>query len=405
MNELDLIQAMARGEAASPTEFGNSIYFDMRISGTGMADRPARGEVTYRAPEIWTGPEMVRRAQGLPVVLGHPAKAVLDGQEYAARNIGTVVFPYARDGELRGVVRVIDRDAALMLASGGYSTSPAALLRGARIVGDDGVLLIERDPLMLDHLAVVPNHGEVGGGVWDKGGPGAGVRNDIMTEESGKMDEKQEAGVKPEEKTEGGEIMAALKDMAGSIGALADMCKSLGERMDGLEMAGKSAAAADAVSQQAVEPAAGSNPMPTDRPSDKMRAMADEEMAELGKAAMAADSLAAVFGEAAPRAFSCERPMSYRIRVANMYKHHSPTWRGVDLGKMAPDAFAVAEAGIYAEARAAAERPTAPPDMLVERKRQMGAHVVTEFHGRPATWMNQFKHVPLRAKFREFPSR
>ena len=184
MNELDLARAIRDGAAPSPSRCGNAWLFAIRISGTGIAERKSVGETAYRPPEVWTGAEMQQRAAGLPVIYGHPPKKTLDGAEYVKRVVGAVVLPYAKDGELWGIARVFDEEAAADMASGEFSTSPCANFGpedATRVTGTDSVLLIERDPSMLDHVAVVLNNGNIGGGVWDKGGPGAGIRIDSMT--------------------------------------------------------------------------------------------------------------------------------------------------------------------------------------------------------------------------------
>jgi hypothetical protein len=44
MNEMDLARLIAAGEAPSPSPFGTSYLVALRVSGTGLADRPSLNE-------------------------------------------------------------------------------------------------------------------------------------------------------------------------------------------------------------------------------------------------------------------------------------------------------------------------------------------------------------------------
>jgi hypothetical protein len=230
LNETEAAQAVRDGTLSSPWKFGNGHLFALRISGSGMAERPSLDESVYRPPEIWTSEEMVARANGLPVTLGHPASGTLTSQDFAETAIGAIVLPYVNGSELWGVARILDTDAAEAMATGGFSTSPGVGFRKGDAVpveGASGTLLIEGDPTLLDHLAVVPNltaeDGAVtGGGVWDKGGAPSGIRNDSLET---KMSEENTA-------EEGGDRLDKL--MAG-LDALTSMCSSMGTRLDAME--------------------------------------------------------------------------------------------------------------------------------------------------------------------------
>jgi Uncharacterized protein conserved in bacteria (DUF2213) len=175
MNELDVARAVASGEMLSPTEYYGSVFFAVRVSGTGVAYRgEPHNEFCLRPKATWTDDTMQRRVLGLPVLAGHPAGGVLNSQEFAARVIGIVVFSFVRDDALWGVMRVIDRDAAAALADGDYDSSPAVQFSpGANFTADAGDgdrLLVEGDPAAIDHVAVVPR------GVWTRPGDQAGVQ-------------------------------------------------------------------------------------------------------------------------------------------------------------------------------------------------------------------------------------
>lgn len=52
MDELDIAQAMSRGELASPSIYQNVVLFNMRITGTGLSYRVGHDEYVWRDPEL-----------------------------------------------------------------------------------------------------------------------------------------------------------------------------------------------------------------------------------------------------------------------------------------------------------------------------------------------------------------
>ena len=91
INELQVAERIADGTLPSPTEFINSWYWMLRISGTGVAWRASVGEFCLRDPALWLSEEMQRRCLGLPVVMEHPAAGILNSAEFAARAVGTPI--------------------------------------------------------------------------------------------------------------------------------------------------------------------------------------------------------------------------------------------------------------------------------------------------------------------------
>lgn len=192
MDELGVARAMVAGDLVSPQRYKTLWLFDIRITGTGLSFRSAKddakgkkvkdAEYVWRDPSIYLNDEFLARCNGLPVIFEHPkSKPTLDEAEFDERSVGTVFLPYVRDGEVWAIAKVYDESVAAWLSSGKASTSPAVVL------GDDGEsiptssgpsLLIEDKPVLLDHIALVPN------GVWDKGGPPSGVRVDDPTPSS-----------------------------------------------------------------------------------------------------------------------------------------------------------------------------------------------------------------------------
>ncbi|MEJ0093149.1 MAG: DUF2213 domain-containing protein [Methylocella sp.] len=181
MNELDVALSVASGEMPSPTRFANSDYVALRLSGTGCAYRPSLSEYVFRDPDVWLSDEMRRRVLGLPVVIEHPADNALTSRFFGERSVGMVVHSFVRNDELWGVARVLDSTACSMIAGGMFDTSPGVLLEpGASATVDiDGIpMIVEGEPLLIDHLALVYT-GAGNHGVWTRSngenGPGVEI--------------------------------------------------------------------------------------------------------------------------------------------------------------------------------------------------------------------------------------
>jgi hypothetical protein len=187
INELAIAEGIASGALPSPTEYLNSTYIKIRLSGTGVAYRPAVGEYVYRSPDIWLSPAMARRVLGLPIVIEHPPGDLLTSRYYGDRSVGTVVFSYVDEGEqaLWGVGRVLDSNAASMIDDGLFCTSPAVLLPpGQSVYADVGgcKCLVEAAPTFIDHVALIYT-GAGNKGVWQRQ-DGRGVQVDEPQRES-----------------------------------------------------------------------------------------------------------------------------------------------------------------------------------------------------------------------------
>jgi hypothetical protein len=172
VTELQVARAVAEGTLPSPTQWRNSIYVCLRLSGSGCAWRRSRGEFVWRSEEVWLSPAMQRRVLGLPIVCEHPSTCLLTSTSFAATVVGVIVYSYvnAEERALWGIGRILDASAADGIARGLFDTSPAVELppgSGAAIDIDGKPLLVEAEPDYIDHLALV----YVGGGnkgVWTR---------------------------------------------------------------------------------------------------------------------------------------------------------------------------------------------------------------------------------------------
>lgn len=166
VTDADIVAGMVGG-LQGPIAHCGSTYFRMRISGVGCAWRPSKQEFAFRDPRGWLTDEMAARWSGAPVIVLHPPGGTVDGETLGRSIVGTVIKAFVDDGELMGVVRIIDEYAAAMIIKYGASTSPAVVFSNDDVApielknGDR--ILVERNPILVDHLAVTPM------GVWDKG--------------------------------------------------------------------------------------------------------------------------------------------------------------------------------------------------------------------------------------------
>jgi hypothetical protein len=171
-DELQVADLIARGLLASPTKFRGSTFIKLRVSGCGIAWRPAVKEWCLRPADVWLSSRMMRRCAGIPVIIKHPPSGVIDGEELRERAIGVCLLGYIKDGELWTVARIVDQEAAEALSVGTYDTSPAVQFTGKQKFVQVGKskLLIEDDVALLDHLAICQT------GVWTRTGePGVDV--------------------------------------------------------------------------------------------------------------------------------------------------------------------------------------------------------------------------------------
>ena len=417
MNELDAARQIVLGRLPSGWKFENVWLFAMRITGTGASYRVGLKEFCWRDPSIYLNDEFLARCNGLPVILDHPAEAVLNSNEFNKRVVGTIFLPYIKGEEVWGVAKIFDEPTALLMQNIQLSTSPCVVLRNSDenttvSLDDDTKLLIEGNPTLLDHLAICEQ------GVWDKGGDPVGVLSDggsVVAEDKKKPD------AMPEDKKPDAEPSA---DIHSKLDAIMDCIGAMKSRQDSMEArmadAAKPESKPDAkpeveAARKDVEAEAAAAKEREDKArkdAEEMKARMDalenrtkerpdSDAAEMAGAQARGDSIASLFGERAPRPFSGENPTAYRLRVLRAFQKHSPVWKDADLDKICADSVAlgVIEKQVYADAQANARNPAAIPlGELREIVRKVGSHEVHEFVGTPRAWMAQFSGVTHRAR-------
>jgi hypothetical protein len=438
-HELDVAKMIRDGDLTSPWKFHNITFFNIRISGTGVAIRPSINENTFRRPENYLTEDFLQRCNGLPVIMHHPKESLLTSDEFADRVVGTVTLPYIRDDEVWAVVRIYDDEAIKTLAETQMSTSPAVLLSKSKKVKleDGSELLVEGEPTLLDHIALCNN------GVWDKGGEPTGVdhteHNQIRKDSA--MAEKTEAEME-KEKVDAARADEQFDELLKGIDSVKAAIDAANSRMDAMEKMDQSEDDPDEDKDEDEsdkdEHSHGEDEDPTearrvaadrrkaDARVDSIRADAERRFAaqeaelkatretlqrlesmirqphtdghrvELTSAQARADSVMQQFGEEAPRFMVGETPRTYRNRLAAMMQAHSDKWKDIRLDSFDDAAFKVVEEQIYADAVSAARRPKGleAGRMREITKRSPSGHLITEFHGQDS-FVTGFRR-PLR---------
>lgn len=236
MNELDVAKAIANGTLQSPQFYRNMWLFAIRITGTGLSYRGGLKEYVWRDQGLYLNDEFLERCQGLAVVWVHPDSATLDSKEFAERVIGSVMVPYIKGEEVWGVAKIYDDEAASEMLSSPISTSPGVSWDDPSVnsmVKFDGgkKLLIEGDPSLLDHIAVVKN------GVWDKGGDPTGVQNDIVNFEIERADSMtpEEQAAADAARKDAEEKARKDADAGAKLDKMLSHLDSIGARLDAFE--------------------------------------------------------------------------------------------------------------------------------------------------------------------------
>lgn len=429
----DIAREIRDGNLSSPQRVGNFWLYDIRITGTGVAYRSAHDEYAFRDPAEWLTDAFVERCNGLAVVFEHPDSGALTSDDYRERSIGSIVMPYRKGDEVWGIARVYDEDAAVLMQTTHISTSPGVITPPGNApveIDDETSVLDEQLPVILDHIAIVPN------GVWDKGGTPSGVRVDAATTDPGQSATTQETDAMADEKPED-----AVRDDAADLKErldAAEKCRAdaekerdeMREKMDAMsarmdaweaDKARADAARDDAAKKDAEGEAeakdvkATETPIREDRKDEqvdankgaaitdaadvtKMREEIDrlrnqmatlsreptfDEREQIATAHRRADSIYQMLGMRAPEAMAGENPLAYRRRLAAKLQKHSAKFGNFRLdATIDVNAFDLIESQIYADAEKAARAPdNMPAGRLIPHTTTELGKQVTRFYG------------------------
>ena len=412
--ELDIAKAIKSGELSSPQQYENVVLFDLRITGTGLSKRDNPDEYVLRPAENFLTQEFVERCNGLPVIFEHPGESILTTDEYRERAIGTIILPYIKEDEVRGIAKIFDIDAANLMMETHISTSPGVVFRDDKesfYIDDlDGErVLVEGVPSYVDHLAICKS------GVWDKGETPNGVNRgeSTMPEEKPKEEVKKDSeGSTVEELL--GKIMERMDAQDKRLDAMSKESRKDGdgenmptEQLDGA----KGEAEKDGEEEHKLEEEAEKEGEKEHKAEEKMRddekrkkdgefdakarkdsekegkvdekmdslkkdnlllkaklasmeqkfshftrELTPEERDQLGSAQRRADSVFQMLGENAPAPLAGERPISYRKRLASKIQKHSDKFKEVKLDSIDGTVYDEVERNIYEDAKSAASK-------------------------------------------------
>ena len=390
-DELGVARLMAAGELSSPQKYENIELFAVRVTGTGLSFRKGLQEHVWRNPEHYCNDEFLARCAGLPILWEHPPRAVLDGDEFAKRVIGTVFLPYVQGFEVWAIAKIYDPQAAKMMEEGQLSTSPSVVFRDETVndrvqSGDGRSLLFEGKPSLLDHLAVCEL------GVWDKGGAPAGVRSDTAKDEA--MAKRADGTDEPEDKGKGAGDGEKLDKLLEHFGSISTSLENLTGRMDAMEAKSKADSAKKdeeteeerraRLSEEAKRSDSGTR---ADSYTQRHAAEAANEHA-LAMIQSRADAAANLHGRRAPAPMAGEKQTAYRVRVLREHQKFSPGYKAVNLNAIAhadPAAFETIEGQIFADSAVEANRPTMFPNNEIQCRTRFDRDMernVREFFGK-----------------------
>lgn len=212
MDEVGVAKAIADGRLTSPQRYENMMLWAIRISGTGASYRPKAGEYVFRDAENHLSPDALARMNGLPVILRHPEKALLNSKEFRKRIVGTILLPYVAGDEAWGIARIYDDEANAEMLKGA-STSPGVNFDdfsvNTKLTIEEGQeVLIEGKPSLYDHVAICTL------GVWDKGGDPTGIRSESREDSVMDIDEKAKKDAEEKAKQDAARKDAEEKEKA-----------------------------------------------------------------------------------------------------------------------------------------------------------------------------------------------
>jgi 8-oxo-dGTP pyrophosphatase MutT (NUDIX family) len=397
--ELDVAELMRDGVLPSPQVYSNVLLVDLRITGTGAAYRERYKEHVWRDAEICLNEKFLRRCNGLICVLDHPESKSLTSEEFEKRACGAVFVPYIKGDEIWAIARIYTKDAIEEILEGEISTSPGVVFNKAsgniKAQMENGeIILIEGNPALIDHIAIVTKRrGSLG--VWDKGGPPAGVslnNEDLVMADEEKVEKKADAADPMKA------VMDALGGVMGKIDDIGKRMDDIGKRMDAAEAKPKEAIVdkKDEDKKDAEEKAEKDRKDAADK-AEKDAKRHDEDATACANAQHRADAAYAALGDTAPRRMDGEGGIAYRVRLLRKLQPHSSMYKDVNLNSINDDALLrIAETTIINDAQAAARRPLdfAGGGLREIVKPSRTGHTVIEFAGDSRTWLADFMMPP-----------
>ena len=439
MDELDISKAIMMGELTSPQRFGNVLLIALRITGTGASFRQKLDEYVWRDPSLYLNDRFLERCQGLPVIVEHPPTDMLDAEEFRERAVGSITLPYIQGDEVWGIAKIYDDVTAKLLETEPLSTSPAVVFKpmeeGVREPTPDGKhLLIEGMPNLLDHLAICVQ------GVWDKGGPPAGVRNQATTGDQAMTDKTQDTGRQDDDAAkkdgEGGALDKVLDHLEGlheKIDALGGRMDAAEKRMDSMKKdddakkdddskkdEDKEEEAKKADGEKEEEKKDDDDAKKDDDDDSKkdsargdsvdltsiksrldgfearLREPTPEERKAFTEAQLRAEPVYHALGDSngAPRFLQGETLLGYRKRLLTPHKAHSKAWKDANLDAITDETvFGNIERQIYADALTAAQNPIIDQPLTLRPVTRTDAteRKITRFYGDPEACWGPFK--------------
>ena len=442
VTELDIAKNIRDGVLPSPQKLGNLWLYAIRISGTGLSYRPELKEYVDRSPENYLSDEFLARCNGLPVIWKHPKENKLDSQSFSERVVGTVFIPYIAEDEVWGIAKIFDDGAAQIMSEHQLSTSPGVVFKAGTNVKqelkDGSSLLIEGNPSLIDHIAIVEN------GVWDKGGAPSGVLSEnaqvVMTEASRADSSDQPDSIKGDENME--EVLALLKKIEEGQTGLIKRVEELEAKEDkeAAELTAKkddsatmpapvlgateapAAKADDAIAAPAAQVAPISKTEtvePASYVADKARLDAvEKELAEFkaqakepsedtakefAMAQKKADAVEQAYGDSARRPMRGESVMDYKKDLLKKHQPRSEKYKNVNIAAITdPAHLAIVEDEIYADSiRAASSVDGIADGVMIKSTVMRGGREITEYKGKGSFTRN---FTPETATFRINPN-
>ena len=169
----EIIHGLINGNLTSPQVYEESFYINLRITGTGITERYKEnkdGEIIYKnnepvkyrieRPESeFLSEKFLNACVGIPVLIEHPDKKLLDGENYKEHIVGTIIKAFIKPElkEVWCVARIYDPEVLKLISEKLQSTSPAVI--SSNEIGKDGIIKERFE--YIDHLALVVD------GYWD----------------------------------------------------------------------------------------------------------------------------------------------------------------------------------------------------------------------------------------------